>query len=147
MLIDKLNQDMKEAMKAREALRLSVIRLTLSEIKNLRIEKGEDLSDEDVIGVLKRAVKKREEAAEQYEKGGSADRAEQEKQEAELLKVYLPRGLEGAELEAAVDAAIQEANANSMKDLGKVMKLVMGAHPGRVDGKSVQALVRKKLEG
>lgn len=147
MLIDRLNQDMKDAMKARDALRLSVIRMTLSEIKNQRIEKGEDLTDEDVVMVLRRAVKKREEAVEQYEKGGSPDRAATEAKEAEILKTYLPQGLSEAELRAAVEAAVEQSKATSIKDLGKVMKLVMAAHPGRVDGKAVSALVRERLEG
>jgi uncharacterized protein YqeY len=145
MLIDRLQNDMKEAMKARQALRLSVLRLTLSEIKNARIAKGEDLDDSDVHQVLKREVKRREEAAEQYGKGDRADLKEKEEQEAEILKSYLPQQLTGEKLEAAVDAAIQEVGAQSMKEMGRVMKIVMAAHAGQVDGKAVQTIVESRL--
>lgn len=146
MLIDRLNDDVKTAMKARETLRVAVLRLTLSELKNARITKQEDLTDEDVVQVLKREVKRREEAIDQYTKGGRPDLAEKEGKEAEILKAYLPEQLEGAALEAAVDAAIQEAGAQSMKEMGRVMKIVMAAHGGKVDGKTVQALVKARLE-
>jgi hypothetical protein len=149
MLIERLNADMKEAMKAREALRVSVLRMTLSEVKNARIEKGKDaeLSDDEVIQVLRRALKKREEAVEQYQAAQRLDLADKEASEGEILRAYLPQMLEGAALEAAVDAAIHEANAQSAKDLGKVMKLIMAAHGGRVDGKAAQNLAKTRLEG
>ena len=145
MLTDRLTQDMKEAMKARDTLRLGALRLTLSEIQNARIEKGDDLTDEEVTRLIKTAVKRREEAAEQYAKGDRDDMARQETQEGEILKKYLPQELSEAELEQAVDAAIQEANAKSLKEVGQVMKLIMAAHPGRVNGKAVQKLVRERL--
>jgi uncharacterized protein YqeY len=145
MLLDRLNDDMKIAMKARESLRIAVLRLTLSEVKNARIEKREDLTDDDVIVVLRRAVKKREEAVEQYRLGNRPELAEKEAAEAEILKAYLPRSLEGEALREAVDAAIREANAVSVKDMGKVMKAVMAAHAGRVDGKTVQEMVKARL--
>jgi hypothetical protein len=149
MLIERLNADVKEAMKARETLRLAVLRMTLAEVKNARIEKGKDaeLSDDEVIQVLRRAVKKREEAVEQYQAGKRPDLADKEATEADILRAYLPQVLEGAALEAAVDEAIREANAQSIKDLGKVMKVVLAAHGGRVDGKAVQALAKARLEG
>jgi uncharacterized protein YqeY len=146
MLIDRLNDDVKVAMKARETLRLAVLRLTLSELKNARITKQEDLTDEEVIQILKREVKRREEAIDQYRKGDRSDLAEKEGKEAEILKSYLPKQLEGAALEAAVDAAIQEAGAQSMKEMGRVMKIVMAAHGGEVVGKDVQTLVKARLE-
>lgn len=146
MLIDRLTQDMKKAMKAREALRLSVLRFTLSEIKNARIEKGEDLTDEEVIQVLRRGVKKREEAVDEYRKGNRPDLADKETQEAVILQEYLPRALSGEALDRAVSAAMEEANAQSIKDLGKVMKILMAAHPGQVDGKAAQAAIRARLE-
>jgi uncharacterized protein YqeY len=145
MLLDRLTQDMKTAMKARDALRLAVLRYTLSEIKNARIEKMSDLTEEDVIQVLRRGVKKREEAVEQYGRGGRQDLADKEAREAAILQEYLPRTLAGEALEQAVAAAIQEANAQSIKDLGKVMKILMAAHPGVVDGKAAQAAIRARL--
>ncbi len=145
MLIDKLTEDMKTAMKARDAARLGVLRMTLSEVKNARIEKGADLTDDDVTQVIRRAVKKREEASEAFRAGGRPELAESELREAEVLSVYLPRMIGGAELEEIVAAAIVEAGATSAKDMGKVMKVVMAAHGSRVDGKAVQAIVRARL--
>jgi len=146
MFLDRLNDDVKVAMKARETLRLAVLRLTLSELKNARITKQEDLTDEEVIQILRREVKRREEAVEQYTKGDRLDLAEKEAKEAEILKAYLPEQLAGAALEAAVDAAIQESGAQSMKEMGRVMKIVMAAHGGQVDGKDVQTMVKARLE-
>jgi len=147
MLVDQLTQDMKTAMKAREALRLSVLRLTLSEIKNARIQKGDDLTDEDVIQILRREVKRREEAVEQYRQGNRSDLADKEAEEAVILMAYLPRLLDGDALAAAVDAAIQKTGATSLKEMGAVMKQVMSEHGNRVDGKAVQNLVRERLGG
>ena len=134
-------------MKARDALKLSVLRMTLSEVKNARIEKGKDatLTDDEVVQVLRRAVKKREEAVEQYRPAGRADLADKEEQEAAILKAYLPQSLEGPALTQAVEAAIQETNAQSIKDLGKVMKAIMASHPGQVDGKTAQTAIRERL--
>ena len=147
MLLERLTEDMKEAMKARDALRLSVLRMTLSEAKNARIDKGQDLTDEDMILVLRRALKKREEAVAEYRPAGRADLADKEEAEATILRAYLPQMLEGEALRAAVQEAIQEANAQSIKDLGKVMKALMAAHPGLVDGKLAQTLIREQLDG
>ncbi len=145
MLADRLTADMKESMKARDTLRTSVLRMTLSEVKNARIEKGADLTDDDVLQVVKRAVKKREEAAEAFGQGGRPELAQTEEKEAEILRAYLPQLLDAVALEAAVDAAIAASGATSVKQMGVVMKLVMAEHGARVDGKAVQALVRAKL--
>jgi uncharacterized protein YqeY len=145
MLIARLEEDVKTAMKARDTLRLSVLRMTLSEIKNARIEKMRDLTDEDVIQVLRKAVKKREEAVEAYRAGNREDLAETEAKEAEILAVYLPQMLSGAALLEIVKAAIEATGATSAKEMGKVMKVVMGEHGSRVDGKDVQAAVKTLL--
>lgn len=145
MLIDTLTEDMKAAMKARDTARLGVLRMTLSEVKNARIEKGSDLTDDDVIQVIRRAVKKREEAAEAFRGGNRPELAESETREAEILTAYLPQMITGPELEAIVAAAVAETGATSPREMGKVMKAVMAVHGSRVDGKEVQALVRAKL--
>ncbi len=145
MLIDRLNEDVKAAMKARDTLRVNVLRMTLSEVKNARIEKMRDLTDEDVIQVLRKAVKKREEAVEAYRAGGRADLADTEAREAEMLGAYLPQMVTGDALLAIVKAAIAATGATSAKDMGKVMKAVMGEHGAQVDGKDVQAAVRTLL--
>jgi len=145
MLLDRLTDDVKTAMKAREADRLSVLRMTLSEIKNARIAKGDDLDEAEVIQVIKKAIKSRTESAEQYEAGDRKDLADKELAEAELLKAYLPEQITGDALVAVVDAAIAETGATSIKDMGGVMKAVMAAHGSSVDGKEVGALVKSRL--
>jgi len=147
MLIDQLTQDMKAAMKARESLKLAVLRLTLSELKNARIARGQELEEAEVIQVLRREVKRREEAAEQYRQGNRRDLTEQEEAEARILESYLPKLLEGEALEKAVDAAIAETGATGPRDMGKVMKAVLAAHAGQVDGRAVQELVKGRLVG
>lgn len=145
MLVDRLTEDVKTAMKAHDTLRLGVLRMTLSEIKNARIEKMRDLTDEDVIQVLRKAVKKREEAVEAYRAGNRDDLADTEAKEAEILAIYLPQMLSGAALLEIVKAAIEATGVTSVKDMGKVMKVVMGEHGSRVDGKDVQTAVKTLL--
>lgn len=145
MLTDRLTEDMKTAMKARDSLRLSVLRMTLSEVKNVRIAKGSELEDADVQQVLRTALKRREESVEQYRQGGRDDLADQEAAEAEILRSYLPQQLDDDALEGAVDEAIAATGADSIKQMGLVMKHVMAAHGDRADGKRVQAVVRNKL--
>lgn len=145
MLTDRLTDDMKASMKARDAERTSTLRMTLAEIKNARIQKGGDLTDDDVIQVLKRALKQREESATQYRENNRPELAAKEEAEAAILSVYLPAMLSGDALDAAVREAIASTGATSMKDMGQVMKAVMAAHGSSADGKSVQAKVRELL--
>ena len=145
MLVDRLNEDMKAAMKARDSLRLGVLRMTLSELKNARIQKQDDLTEDDAVQVVKKAIKSRLESAEQYRLGNREDLATKEQAEAETLSVYVPEQISGDALREAVKAAIAETGAASMKDMGKVMKTVIGAHGSQVDGREVQALVKELL--
>jgi uncharacterized protein len=145
MLIERLNADMKEAMKARDSLRTQVLRMVLSDCKYARVEKMRELEDADVIQVIRKGIKSREDSESQYRAAGRLDLAEKEAQEAALLKVYLPAGMSQAELADAVDQAIRETGASTIKDMGKVMKSVMAAHGSRVDGKEVQKLVQSRL--
>lgn len=147
MLIDRMNQDVKEAMKARDALRLGVLRMTLAEIKNARIEKMGDLTESDVVQVIKKAIKSRMESAEQYQAGGRQDLVEKETAEAKVLEAYLPQQLTGEALEAIVLQTIGETGASSAKDFGAVMKAVMAKYGSQVDGKAVGALLKQKLGG
>ena len=146
-LADRLQEDLKAAMKAREAERVGLIRLVLSELKNARIAKGSDLGEDDVIAVLKRGVKMRSESIEQFRRGGREDLAANEERELAMLRAYLPEPLTGAALAAVVDEAVRATGASSPKDMGAVMKAVLGEHGSRVDGKEVQALVRARLGG
>lgn len=147
-MLDRLNDDMKRAMKAGDKERLSTIRMLISDVKNAKIEKGginSELDEKDYIAIFKRNLKKRQDAAESFRKGGREESAAKEEAEAEIIQEYLPRALSAEELEAAVDEAIAEAGASTKQEMGNVMKVVMGKHAGKVDGKEVQQLVMKKL--
>lgn len=147
MLIERLNDDLKKAMKARDSLTVSVLRMALSEIKNARIAKGEDLTDNEVLKVIRRGVKQRKESAQEYRRGDRLDLVESEEKEADILQAYLPRRIEGQALEELVKAKIRELGASSMKDMGRVIQTIMAEHGAAVDGKEVQGLVRAHLGG
>ncbi len=140
-----LTEDLKAAMKARDKIRLETIRGLKSQLKNRQIEKGEALTDDDAIKVLSNAAKKRKEAIEQFKSLGREDRAETESQELKIIESYLPEQMSEAEIARHVNAVIQEVNAASMKDMGKVMGAVMPRVKGKADGKLVQQIVRETL--
>ncbi len=146
-LKDKILQDMKEAMKARDQLRLSTLRLLVSEIKNKEIDAKGELKDEDILAIIQKAVKQRQDSIAQYEKGGRQDLADKEKAELEILKAYLPEELSREEILEIIDQAIAATGASSPKEMGKVMREVMPKVKGRADGKVVNELVRKRLAG
>ena len=147
MLNDRINDDLKTAMKARDKERVSVLRMAMSDLKNARIEKGDDLTETEALQVIRRAVKQREDSAQQYRDGGRADLADAETKEAEILSGYLPQQIAGDALEKLVADTIAELGASSMKDMGRVIKEIMGQHGAAVDGKQVSALVKAKLSG
>ena len=148
-MLDRLQADLKTAMLARDAPRTQVLRMALAAYKNEAVAKGLGpqglLEEPDALAVMKRLVKSREDSVAQFQKVGQADRAAQEQAEIALLKAYLPAMLEGAELEAAVKAAIAQAGATSKKDMGAVMKALQAAHGGAFDGKAASALVQSLL--
>ena len=144
-MIERLQADMKAALKSGDKARLGVLRMTLAELKNAAIRKGGELDEGEVLSVIQKDVKKHEESAEAFRNGGRGEQADVETAAAELLREYLPSMLSGAELEAAVDEVIAETGAASKRDMGRVMKEMMSRHSGRVDGKAVQALVASKL--
>ena len=146
-LKDRVLQDMKEAMKARDQLRLSTLRLLVSEIKNKEIDAKGELKDEDILALIQKAVKQRQDSIAQYEKGGRQDLAEKEKAELEILKAYLPEELSKEAILKIIDQAIAATGASSPKEMGKVMREVMPKVKGRADGKLVNELVRKRLAG
>ncbi len=146
-LKDKIMQNMKEAMKARDQLKLSTLRLLVSEIKNREIDAKGELKDEDILALVQKAVKQRQDSISQYEKGGRQDLAEKEKAEMEILKAYLPEELSREEVLQIIDEAIAATGASSPKEMGKVMREVMPKVKGRADGKLVNELVRKRLTG
>lgn len=144
-LTERIRADLTAAMKARDAARLSTLRLAQAALKNEQIEKGHELSDEEAEAVLRRALKQRQDSVEQYRKGSREDLAMKEEAEILVLQEYLPQTLSEAETEAIVEEAIARTGASSKKDMGKVMKDVMAAHRGRVDGKIVQVILGRKL--
>lgn len=138
---------MNSALRAREKERLSVLRMIKSTIMNKEIDKQEDLTDEDVIGLLNTMVKQRRDSAEQYEKGGRSDLAASEIAEIQVLQAYLPEPATMPEIEEAVSQAIAELGASSMKEMGSVMKTALQKLSGKtVDGKVVSGVVRASLE-
>ncbi len=144
-LLDRLTEDMKSAMKAGAAVRLGTIRLLRGQIKDAAIDKRAELTDDEMLGVLANAAKKRREAIEAYRNAGRVDLAEKEEAELAVIQGYLPAALDTAEIETIIDRAIAEAGAQTIRDLGKVMPLVMNETKGRADGKMVSEMVRRKL--
>lgn len=148
-LLDQIKVDLKEAMKAKEELRLSVLRMMISAIRNkeIALRKGEDivLNDEQVLEVITSEVKKRKDSIESYVGGGREDLAEIEKNEIDVLAKYLPEQLSDQELEKIVDDVIKSKSENSTVVFGAIMGEVMSRVKGRADGSAVTAIVKKKL--
>jgi uncharacterized protein YqeY len=139
-LLEQIQGDVKDAMKAGEKTRVHALRLVVNELQKAAKENGAD-----EVEVLQRERKRRMEAAEAYRDGGRTDLAEAEEQEAELIAAYMPEQLSDEELGAIVGDAVAESGASSPKEMGKVMALVMPQVKGRADGKRVSAAVKEKL--
>ncbi len=148
-LLAKIDQDLKDAMRAKDADRLSSLRMLKSSLKYAVIEKGggaeEGLSDADIVSVVRKRIKQCQDAVEGFVKGGRPEQADKEKVEMTLLESYLPAGLSSEELSALVREAIAETGATGKAQMGAVMKAVMVKAAGRVDGKAVNQEVQKQL--
>jgi uncharacterized protein len=145
-LQDRVSQEIKTAMLAKDADRLSTLRMLKSALGYAQIErKIESLSDADVVALVQKEVKKRRDSVEQFEKGGRAELAAKEQQEITVLETFLPKALSPEELEQLVRATIQELGATTKKDMGPVIKAVQAKAAGRADGKTVSGLVGKLL--
>lgn len=145
-LTNKILEDIKTAMKAKDAERLSVLRMVKANLMNKKIEKGEELTDEEIQKALNTLVKQRRDSAEQYENAGRNDLAEKEKAEIVFIEGYLPQAATKEEIETAVEEAISETGASSMKDMGAVMKAALANLQGKTaDGKLVSETVKAKL--
>ena len=142
---DRLNEEMKGAMKARDEVRLSAIRLIRSSAKNREIELRRDLSEQEIIEVVATLVKQRRESIRMFGEAGRADLVEKEEKELALLLEFLPQQLTRDEVEALVVKAIAESGAQGARDMGKVMKALMPAVAGKADGSLVSAIVKEKL--
>lgn len=146
-LRDKIINDLTAAMKAKDANRLSVLRMVKANLMNRQIEKGGDLTDEEVTKALQSLVKQRRDSIEQYENAGRMELAEKEKSELAVIEDYLPQAASVEEIEKAVSDAIRETGASSMKEMGAVMKAAQARLAGKAaDGKVVSETVKVKLQ-
>ena len=145
-LTDKVNTHITAAMKAKDAPRLSTLRMMKAAMMNKGIEKGRDLEDAEVLQVVSSLVKQRRDSVEQFSRAGRTDLADKETAEIAVLEEYLPPAATAEEIEAAVTAAVTETGAASPKDVGKVMKAVMPRLAGKnADGRAINESVRRKL--
>ena len=144
-LSEQIRADLTSAMKAREADRLSTLRMLQSALKYEQIQVGHELSDEEVMTVIRKAVKQRADSIEQFTKGNRPEMAAKEQDEMDLLKSYLPAELSDAELESGVREIVASTGAQSKKDMGKVMKEATAKYKGRADGKKIQEIVGRLL--
>lgn len=146
-LKDKITGDLTAAMKAKDASRLSVLRMVKSNLMNRQIEKGGELTDEEITKALQSLVKQRKDSIEQYTNAGRNELAEKEQAEVVVIEEYLPQSASKEEIEAAVAAAISETGAGSMKEMGAVMKAALAKLEGKTaDGRTVSETVKSKLQ-
>jgi uncharacterized protein YqeY len=144
-LAERLNEDLKLAMKSQDKFKLSVLRMVRAAIKNQEIERKRALDDSEVIDVLSREIKQRRDSLQDFEKAGRTDLAEQASAEIEIISAYLPKPLTDEEVTALVQQTIQETGASSKADMGKVMAALMPKVKGRADGKLVNQIVSQHL--
>jgi uncharacterized protein len=144
-MLSRIESDLKGALKAGDKRRVSTLRLLLSALKNERIQAQRDLTGEEIESSVRRAVKQRREAIEQYEKGGRRDLVDAETEELAILQGYLPQELSEPEVETAVRTVIAEKGLSSVKDVGLLMKELMARYRGRLDGKRAQEIARRLL--
>jgi uncharacterized protein YqeY len=147
LLKDRITEDMKAALKAKDARRLGAVRLALAAIKQREIDDRKALSDADVVGVVEKMIKQRRDSIAQYSAGGRKDLADQEQFEIDVLAAYLPQQASAAEVEAVIAAAIAASGAKGAADMGKVMGQVKAKLAGRADMGQVSARVKAKLSG
>ncbi|MDP3025176.1 MAG: GatB/YqeY domain-containing protein [candidate division Zixibacteria bacterium] len=145
-LKERIDQDMRQAQKSGEKLKLSLARLLKSDIRYKEIDKGKELSDEEVVEVLTSSAKKHRDSIEQFRKGGREDLVKQEEDELKMILEYMPEQLSVEEVGKLVEEAITEVGAEGEKDIGKVMKVLMPKVKGKADGKVVSLLVSSRLK-
>jgi uncharacterized protein YqeY len=145
-LSERLNEDMKQAMKNQEKFKLSVIRMVRSTIKNVEIDQRKTLDDNEVLDILSREIKQRKDSLQEFEKAGRSDLADPLKLEIAIIAEYMPQQLSDDEVKTIVQQTIQEVGASSKADMGKVMGALMPKVKGRADGKLVNQLVQQFLQ-
>jgi uncharacterized protein YqeY len=147
MLKQQILDDVKAAMKAKEKARLGTLRLITAAIKQREVDERTELDDTQVLAILEKMIKQRRDSIKQYESAGRKELAEQEQSEITIIEAYMPAGLSDAEISAMIDAAISQANASGMQEMGKVMGLLKPQMQGRADMGKVSGLVKQKLAG
>ena len=146
-LKDKITEDMKAAMRAKDGARLGTVRLLLAALKQKEVDERVVLEDADVLSIIEKMLKQRRESIAQFEKAGRNDLADSEKTEIGVLSAYLPQQMSAAEVAEAIAAAVKESGASSPKDMGKVMGLLKTRLAGRTDMGKLSGLVKAKLAG
>ena len=144
-LQEKINQDLKTAIKEKNELRTSTIRMLKASMKNKQVEKGRELVDEEILGIISSSIRKAKEAIKEFRNGGREDLATKEEQEVEIFYEYMPQQLTSEEIEKTLREIIFEVSAKSPKDLGKVMKVAMARMAGQAEGKMVNQIAKKLL--
>ncbi len=150
MLRDDINNALKEAMKAKNERAVSTLRMVNSTLKNADIEArttGKPLGDPEILAVLQKMIKQRQESVELYDKGGRPELAAQEREEIAIISGYLPKQMSDADVKAAIEAAVNETGAAGMKDMGKVIGALKAKYTGQMDFAKVSGLVKAKLTG
>jgi len=144
-LKEKLKEDLKVAMKAKDVFKRETIRFLMSAIKQVEVDERIELTDDDIYKIIQKSIKQREDAASQYKEAGRDELYEKETNEAALLKDYLPKQLDANELKDIITSVINQSDAKGMKDMGNVIKLTMQKVGSSADGKSVSSLVKELL--
>jgi uncharacterized protein YqeY len=144
-LSEKISEDLKNAIKAKDGLRLSCLRMLKASVKNKQVEKGRELEDVEIETVISSLVRKAKEAQKEFRRGDREDLALKEEQEAKIFHEYLPQQLSSEEIEKTLQEIISELSAKDPKDLGKVMKAAMARMAGQAEGKAVNEIARKLL--
>jgi len=144
-MIETLKADLKQAMLLKEATAVATLRMLISQFQYARIQAGRDLTDDDALSLLQRAVKTRRESIEQYEKGGRRDLADKERAEIAVVERYLPQAMSAEETAKAVEDLLAELQISDKRDLGRAMKEFMARYRGRADGKAANALIASRL--
>jgi uncharacterized protein YqeY len=142
---ERLQTDLKDAMKAKDVFKRETIRFLMSALKQIEVDERRELSDDDIYKIIQKSIKQREDAASQYKEAGREDLEEKETNEANLLKEYLPKQLDESDLKEIISSIISESGASGMKDMGSVIKLTMAKVGAGADGKTVSLLVKSLL--
>jgi uncharacterized protein YqeY len=144
-LSQRIADELKEAIKTKDAIRISCLRMLKADLKNRQVEKGSDLEDKEIESVVSSLIRKGQEAAKEFRGGGRSDLAEKEEEEIRIFYEFLPEQLDSEDIEKRIRDIISELSATGSKDLGKVMKAAMAQMAGQVQGKEVNEIARKLL--